>query len=106
MKPSQGRTIITKGVVASNGSDEHAAIVTCVFSDKDPAIEKDEPIYVNCTVLPDLAAPYPQATIRLFETRQEAEAEQARFNVVGNNGDMFRMVGLSGPMVAFWPDRV
>lgn len=109
MKPSLGRTIITLGVVNSNGTDECPAIITRVWSDKDPA--NGAPVCVNATVFPDMPcgdipATRPQGSISLYETRAEAEAEQARVNAIGENGANFKLRGLSGPMVAFWPDRV
>lgn len=102
MKPSLGRVIITKGVVNSTGTDEAPAIITRVWSDKEPA---EAVVLVNATVFPDLASPRPQGSIQLFETRAEAEAEQAKVNAIGDNEENFKKRGLSGPMVAFWPDR-
>lgn len=108
MKPKIGSTIVTLGVVSSNGTDEVAAIVTRVWSKADPADGK--PVMVNVTALPDM--PYgaqpafvPQGSINLYETRAEAKAEQDRVNAIGDNAANFRVRGLSGAMVAFWPDQ-
>lgn len=109
MKPSIGRIVITLGVFASNGTDEVAAIVTRVWSKADPADGKS--VMINVTALPDMPSSdkptaIPQGSINLYETRAEAEAEQARVNAIGENGANYNLRGLSGPMVAFWPDRV
>lgn len=106
MKASIGRIIITMGVIASNGTDEHPAIITRVWDKRDTAI--DGTTMVNCTVLPDLHSipAVGQGSITVYDTRAEAEAEQERANAIGDNRANFKQRGLSGPMVAFWPDRV
>ena len=88
MKVSLGRTVITFGVVDSNGSKEHPAIVTRVWSDKD----LDEgSFFINLTVFPDCDQPRPQGSVRMFNDRASAMAWRE-----------------SSPhdMVAFFPDRV
>ena len=104
MKPSAGSIITTKGAVSSNGTDEAPAIITRVWGDKDPAV--DGKVLVNSTVFPDCGDQKLASSIPLFETRAEALAEQERVNAIGDNRAMFRQRGMSGPMVAFWPDRV
>jgi hypothetical protein len=105
MKVSIGLMIITLGVLASNGTDEHPAIITRAWSDKDTA---DGPVCVNATVFPDLHSvpAVGQGSIMVYDTRELAEAAQERVNEIGENRENFRKAGKSGPMVAFWPDRV
>lgn len=108
-KAIQGLIVMTLGVVASNGIDQHPAIITRVWGDKPPTDEA--PGMVNVTVFPDsprdgAAATVSQGSIDLYATRAGAEAAQAKVNAVGENGANFQKRGLSGPMVAFWPDCV
>lgn len=92
MKPSIGRTVITKGVVTSNGTDEHPAIVNRVWSDADPADPSGQPVCVNLTVFPDFMTPQHAGSVYMFETRTAAIAA--------------REAGTYGGPVAYWPDRV
>lgn len=103
MKASIGRIIITLGVLNSNGTDEHPAIITRAWSDKDTA---DGPVCVNATVLPDCGPPQSQGSIQVYDNRALAEAEQEHNNAIGKNRESFNGRGLSGPMVAFWPERL
>lgn len=104
MKPSLGRIVITKGIATSNGTDECAAIITRVWSDKDPA--DGAPAGINVTAFPDLMTAQHQGSVDLYETRAEAEAYQARVMAIETNAANYRKLGKSGPIVAFWPDRV
>jgi len=87
MKPSIGRVVITQGVISSNGTSEHPALINRVWSDKEPA---EATVLINCTVLPDGAPPMHGMSIQMFETREAAQAARAE----------------SSAPVAFWPDRV
>lgn len=84
MKPSLGRTVIVKGL-QSNGSDEHPAVITRVWSDKDTA---DAPVLVNLTVFPDCGDPKVRGSVKLFDSREAV------------------VVDYPNEVVAFWPDRV
>jgi hypothetical protein len=87
MKPSIGRIVIVRTHESFNGSNEHPAVITRVWSNNDPAEAKGSFVCVNVTALPDLSAPVPMGSQQLFETKEEAEA-----------------AGSSS--VAWWPERV
>lgn len=72
MKPTRGLPVIVKGIT-SNGSDEHPAIVTRPWSDRDTDFG---PVLVNVTVFPDLSHLKVLGSIPLYSTREEAEAAQ------------------------------
>lgn len=99
MKASIARSIIVKGAISSNGSDELPAIITRVWADHDTA---EKPVMVNVAIFPDMPANGPgtvalgvvnRGSINLYENREQALKAQAE---------------VSGytPAVAFWPDRV
>ncbi len=79
--PTLGRIVHTKGCVTSNGTDEHAALVTRPWSES----------CVNVKVLPDCREPIDVCSVAFVQTREAALAYLA----ANPNG-----------MVAFWPPRV
>jgi hypothetical protein len=80
MSLAPGRIVIVKGI-RSNGTDEHPAIVTRVWSES----------CCNCTVFLDAQPPKPYCSIKLYKSREEADA--ALNNSSGTD------------VVAFWPER-
>jgi hypothetical protein len=84
MKPSIGRIVTFKGH-PSNGSYEHPAMVTRVWSPNDPA--DGASVHVNLTVFLDNDQPILRSSVPMFETRERADKS-----------------GWSP--VCFWPDRV
>jgi hypothetical protein len=93
MKPTPGRMVTALGY-SSNGSIEHPAIITRVWSDQDPA---DAVVLVNLTMFPDMESPKLHGSVQIFNTRAEAEAFRAEKIAQGWE---------KGPLVCFWPDRV
>jgi len=83
MQPTIGRIVIVTGL-GSNGTLEHPAIITRVWSDS----------YVNVTVFPDAAAPESHTSVNLFEDRDAAEAW-----VNAHSVPPYRT------LAAFWPTR-
>lgn len=83
MKPSIGRIVTFKGI-HSNGSDEHAAIITRVWT---PGVDLiDQPgILVNLTVFADAMTPQFVGSVAMFDSRDAADGQ---------------------PRCCFWPDRV
>lgn len=99
MKASLGRTVIVKGAINSNGTDEHPATITRAWADHDTA---EKPVMVNVAIFPDMPANGPgtvalgvvnRGSINLYDSRELALAAQAETS------------GYT-PAVAFWPDRV
>lgn len=89
MKPTIGRIVTVRTSEPYNGSSEHPAIVTRVWSSNDPAEARGAHACINVTVLPDCGEPFWMSSIGLFETKGEAEAAS------------------SVPVpVAWWPERV
>jgi hypothetical protein len=89
MKASIGRIVTTLGLSGSNGTAEHPAIITRVWSREEP---NQAAVLVNLTVLPDLAQPFVRGSVRLFQCQFDAEAAVAK--------------GLADLPVCFWPERV
>jgi hypothetical protein len=90
MKPSIGRTVITIGIIHSNGTHEHPAIVTRVWSDQEPS---EATVLCNLTVFPDCGtqAAITQGSVQIFDDRAAAE------NHLQAN---------PGQFACFWPGRV
>lgn len=101
MQPAIGQTIITKGVVLANNTDEHPGIITRTWGGAH--VGHGVPL-VNVTVFPDLAPPHTQGSIALYPNRAAAEAEQARVLAIGDNAERYKARGMSGPLVAFYAD--
>lgn len=85
MKPSIGRIVIVKNL-QSNGSDEHPAIISRVWSQEDGGL-------INATVFPDGGMPTFAGSIAFFSSREKAWEHLAS------------QIPLK-PLVAFPPDRV
>ena len=104
MKPSIGRIVRVKGP-ESNGTDEHAAIVTRVWSLVDPI--GDQHSMVNLTVFLDGASPQPFGSVPMFENETEAlryrDSQHRTMRLIQERAG--HRVGVSGPLVAFWPGR-
>jgi hypothetical protein len=66
-----GLSVITVGIVNSNGAREHAAVVTRVWSDT--TINGEQCTTVNLTIFPDLMTPQLLGSQCLFRTKGEAE---------------------------------
>ncbi len=84
-RPSIGRIVILKGL-PGNGTDEHPAVITRVWSEGAGVGGSD---LVNLTVLPDGGVPVSATSVYLFQSRSEATDQ------LGNMG-----------RAAFWPERI
>lgn len=102
-KPALGRIVLTRGIINSNGTDEHPAIITRVWGQR-----SNEPglINVNLTVFPDLGTPKAVGTVPLYYNRSEAEYAQRLICADQKRAEGYAGMNLSGPAVAFWPDPV
>lgn len=78
MKPTIGRDVHVLGI-QSNGSDVHPAKITRVWGEGDTT---DAPVTVNLIVFPDNGAPVNHTSIKLFDTREKAEAARSEEAVV------------------------
>lgn len=72
MKPSIGRICIVRTNDFYNGSNEHPAVITRVWSTNDPGEAAGSFACVNVTVLPDCGIPFSMTSIPLYETPEEA----------------------------------
>jgi hypothetical protein len=70
MKPSIGSVVITKGISNSNGTFEHPAIITRIWSDKEPS---EAVVLCNLTVFPDCSAPIAMGSVQIFDDQAAAE---------------------------------
>jgi hypothetical protein len=84
MKPFLGASVICVGI-PSNGSSEHAAIVTRAWDSKNTF---DGPVTVNLTVFPDCAEPTCRSSVMLFLTAGQARSHIEKY---------------SGGVAAYWP---
>lgn len=91
LKPSIGRIVVAKGVVKSNGTDEHPAIVNRAWGNPVKTPTGIDYEYVNLTVFPDFMTPQHAGSVAFF--RSKSDADQAIEQ------------GQTGP-VAYWPERV
>lgn len=92
MKPSIGRIVIVLGGPAvTNGTNIAPAIITRTWSDRDTREDDPDakPILINATAFPDLAGAQHLGSIRLFDTKEQAEKAYEH----------------GGPAVAYWPPR-
>lgn len=89
MKASMGRIITVVASEASgNGSDRGPAIITRVWGDDTDT--RNGPVTVNATCFKDCGAHLqPIGSVRLYDTREDAERENA-----------------NGYAYAYWPERV
>jgi hypothetical protein len=71
MKPSIGRIVITKGISNSNGTSEHPAIITRIWSDKEPS---EAVVLCNLTVFPDCGTPITVGSVQIFDDAAAAAA--------------------------------
>lgn len=71
LKARLGLHVIAVGMVTANGSNEHPAVVTRVWSDSH--MNGEQFTCVNLTVFPDLMTPQLHGSQYLFRTKGEAE---------------------------------
>lgn len=97
MKATIGRIVIALGgSVVSNGTNVAPAIITRVWADhaeehgRDTRESTDDkPVLINVNAWPDLGTEKHLVSIRLFDTKEQAE----------------KAYEPGGPAVAYWPPR-
>lgn len=97
MKATIGRIVIALGGAAiSNGTNVAPAIITRVWADNAEehgrdtrSASDDKPVLINVTAFPDLKTEQHLSSIRLFDTKEQAEKGYEP----------------GGPAVAYWPPR-
>jgi hypothetical protein len=57
-----------------NNTHEHAAVITRVWSDLDPATAAPGAVLVNLHVMPDASAPFSLTSVPFFDSKAEADA--------------------------------